>query len=101
LDPICDRSPTRLPGDIVIAPEGYAVGAVNVHSNQFVNAVQLVFMRLRPDGRLDPADSSTSDWIGEPGPGAPRKLGGNGVPIIGIHGRRAAIFDAMGIVVAE
>ena len=53
------------------------------------------------DGRLDPADSSTSDWIGEAGLGAPRALSGNGAPIIGIHGRRAAVFDALGIVLAE
>ena len=82
----------------VIAPEGYAVGGVNVHTKRYVNAVQLVFLKLTPDGRLDPGDSSTSDWIGDPGEGEPIRLGGDGRRVIGIHCRQGAILNGLALV---
>lgn len=82
----------------VIAPEGYAVGGVNVHTKRYVNAVQLVFLKLTPDGRLDPGDTSTSDWIGNPGDGEPIRLGGDGRRVIGIHCRQGAILNALALV---
>jgi hypothetical protein len=98
LEPICLGDDVTEQSDHVVAREGYAVGGLNVHAKQYVNAVQLVFMRLTGDGRLDPNDSYNSDWIGEPGTGEPQFIHSDGEPVIGIHGRRAAILDAVGLV---
>jgi hypothetical protein len=98
LEPICLGDDVTGQSDHVAAREGYAVGGLNVHAKQYVNAVQLVFMRLTDDGRLDPNGSYSSDWIGEPGTGEPQSIHSNGEPAIGIHGRRAAILDAVGLV---
>jgi hypothetical protein len=97
LTPIFDR---RRPAGAkaVVARAGYAVGGMNVHAPKYVSAIQLVFMRVGDDGRLDPSDSYTSDWIGKPAGGPPEKLGGGGRKVIGIKGRRAAVLDAVGLV---
>lgn len=68
-----------------MARDGYAVGVVKIYARSYVNAPQLVFMRVRDDGQLDPADTYTSDWIGARGKGTPHTLSGEGAPIIGIH----------------
>ncbi len=80
-----------------VARQGYAVGGLNVASGAYVQGVQVVFMRLKSDGSLDPADSYTSGWLGEESQ-QPTALDGGGVPIVGIHGRRAAVLDALGLV---
>jgi serine protease Do len=87
----------KKPGGAV-AREGYAVGAVNVHAGSYVNAIQLVFMRVK-DGRLNPKDSYTSPWIGVRGKGTPRTLTGNGDPIIGISVRQGLVCDALALVI--
>jgi S1-C subfamily serine protease len=92
-----NQRPT-LPGGAV-AREGYAVGAVNVHAQTFVNGIQLVFMRVKADGRLDPKDSYTSGWIGARRRGSPRQLTGGGDAIIGVHVRRGLVVDALALVV--
>jgi len=71
---------------------------LKVHAGQYVNALQVVCMRMTADGRLDPDDSYASDWIGTPGSGEPKTVGGTGERVVGIHGRRAAILDAIGLV---
>jgi hypothetical protein len=80
------------------ARDGYAVGAVEVDASKLVNAVRLVYMRVGDDGLLDPNDSYQSDWLGKPTGRKPRLLTGNGKPVIGIHGRRLAMLDAVGLV---
>ncbi len=82
----------------IIAREGYAVGAVNVHSLRFVDAVQVVFMKLTGDGRLDAAESYTSDWIGYPGNGAPERVGGDGRQVIGVVCQQGAILNGLALV---
>lgn len=82
-----------------VARAGYAVGAVNVQAGSYVNAIQLVFMRVKDDGRLNPEDSYTSPWIGVRGKGRPRTLTGNGDPIIGISLREGIVCNAFALVV--
>jgi hypothetical protein len=68
-----------------VAKPGYAVGGVVVKSKRLVNAIELVFMRQKPDGSLDPSDSYTK-WIGSPDAGEKEtKLSGDGRKVIGIH----------------
>jgi len=99
LESVFDRS-EPLPDDSAIAPDGYAVGAVEVDSGEFVHAVRLLYWRLRPDGSLDPADSKASNWLGVPTGHEPRRLSGDGARVIGLHGRVGAVLDAVGLVFA-
>jgi len=98
---VFDRDqPTTLP-DRLMAKEGYAVGGVNVQSIRYVNAVQLVYMKLLPDGRLDAADSYTSDWFGHPGNGTESTLAADGRKVIGIVSQQGAILNGVALVTAE
>jgi hypothetical protein len=99
--PVFSRDQPASPLKRVLAKEGYAVGAVNIQTRRYVDALQLVFMRIKPDGRLDPADSYTSDWIGFPEKEAKAKtLSGQGQRVIGVHLRRGAILNSLALVVA-
>jgi hypothetical protein len=100
-EPLFDRGAPPGNDQVVLAREGYAVGALEIEAPQFVQAVRIVFMRLQDDGRLDTSDSYTSDWIGARGQAAVARLEGEGVRVIGICGRRAAVLDALGLVLAE
>jgi hypothetical protein len=81
-----------------MAKPGYAVGGLNVEADAHLTAMQVVFMKLKPDGGLDPEDQYTSEWIGAPKGEQVHTLGGSGRKIVGIHGRRAAMMDAIGLV---
>jgi hypothetical protein len=98
LDPVHERQPAR--PDTAMARPGYAVGALKVDAGTLVNAVQIVFMKAQPDGRLDPKDSYTSDWLGRPSGREPKVVGGKGQAVVGVHGRRGAVIDAIGLVLA-
>jgi hypothetical protein len=100
LVPIFGRSqPSSQNTQRVLAQEGYAVGALKVQSKRFVDAVQIVFQRVKPNGRLDPNDSYTSDWLGFAEANAKaRTLGGEGRRVIGIHCRQGAILDGIALV---
>jgi S1-C subfamily serine protease len=85
----------------VTAREGYALGGLNVDSGgKVVHAIQVVFMRVRPDGQLDPGDSYTSDWIGKP-TGPVQKLSSPGARVVGLHGRRMTLVHCIGLVLAS
>jgi hypothetical protein len=47
---------------------------------------------------LDPKDSYWSEWIGSGGEGQEVTLGGDGEPVIGIHGRAGGAIDSLGII---
>ena len=111
LDPLFDRGTPpsagppmpgfpRVPASAqkVIAREGYAVGGLVVDVDEYVSAVQPVFMRLRPDGKLDPADRYSGPWLGTPAGKRQQSIDGRGAKVIGIHGRGAAVIDAVGLV---
>jgi hypothetical protein len=97
VQPVFQRDDTDGP-DVLMARDGYAVGGLEVDASEFVDALALVCVRLTPAGGVDPADSYTSDWIGEPSGRPPRTLTGNGRKVIGIYGRGAAILDAVGLI---
>jgi hypothetical protein len=71
----------------VVAKPGYAVGAITAKAGLTVDGMSVTFMKIAPDGRLNPNDTYESDWIGGKGGGAPQRLGGDGTPIIGVIGR--------------
>jgi hypothetical protein len=97
LEPLYDR-PEAGGIDEEIAKDGYAVGGINVAVGKYVQGVQVVFMRLAEGGRLDPSDTYTSSWLGTQSDSEPISLGGDGSIVLGIHGRKAAILDAVGLV---
>ena len=81
----------------VLARKGYAVGALEVKTNPYVAAVRVVFMRLGDDGRLNTEDAYKSAWIGQ-AVGSAQTVGGDGRKVIGVHGRRGLILNAVGLV---
>jgi len=90
-----------LPSVRVIARPGYAVGGINTRTGLLLDAFQLVFMKLK-NGQLDPADSYTSNWLGDPRGGSDGGATGDGNLIVGIHGRsNGREVNMLGLVVAE
>ncbi len=98
LTPLYDRSPSSGRVTAIVAKDGYAVGGLKIDAPKYVSAVQIVFQRIKPDGQLDPGDAYTSEWIGEPSEKEAPTVDGAGKKAIGIHGRRGAIIDALGLV---
>jgi hypothetical protein len=84
----------------IVAPEGYAVGGLIVDADKYVNAVQLVFLRVTSDGALDPAERLTSELIGAPSGRPTRTLAADGAKVIGLHGRKGLVLDGVGLVLA-
>ena len=77
---------TDLMGVVTVkAKPGYAVAGISGKAVVTMDGMRVIFMRLRPDGKLDPSDSYTSDWIGGPSVGAETRLGGDGTLIIGVN----------------
>ncbi len=86
------------PAQSVVAKDGYAVGGLVVEAGGDVGGVQPILMRLRPAGKLDPADRYQGPWLGQPSGKRARTIDGSGAKVIGIHGRGAAVLDAVGLV---
>jgi hypothetical protein len=85
----------------VVARPGYAVGAINTRTGLLLDAFQLVFMKLK-NGRLDPDDSYTSNWLGDPRGGGSGSASSDGRPVIGIHGRtNGREVNMLGLVVTD
>ncbi|HEV3443140.1 MAG TPA: zinc-ribbon domain-containing protein [Gemmataceae bacterium] len=82
----------------ILARDGYAVGGFKVQSRRYVDAIQIIFLRIAADGRLNPADSYTSDWFGFPGQEPAKTLAGDGRKVIGIHCRQGAILNGIALV---
>jgi hypothetical protein len=92
--PGMDRSTARN----VLAKDGYVVGGLVADFDE-VNlfAFRVIFVRRR-DGRLDPKDRYTTDWIGTPSNKHQQQLAGEGEEIIGIFGRQGMNCDAIGLI---
>jgi hypothetical protein len=101
LEPLYDRQADAGNGTVAIAKDGYVVGGLEIDAGNLVHAARIIFVRQNADDSLDPADSYTSEWLGEPSGSAPKKLSSGKSPVIGIRGRRAAVIDALGLVVAQ
>ena len=70
----------------VVAKEGYAVGAVDVVGAMEVTGFNVTFMKII-DGRLNPQDKYTSEWIGDEGNDETPHLEAKGRQVIGIRTR--------------
>ena len=100
LTPVYDSGQVD-PKKTVFRRDGYAVGGFEVVSSKYITAIRVIFMRQTDDGGLDSSDSYLSEWIGE-APETPGKtITSDGQTVIGIHGRRGTMIDAIGLVVAE
>jgi hypothetical protein len=74
-------------GARVLAKEGYAVGGMWVKRGNFIDSVQIIFMRIKPDGlSLDPKDFYVSESFGGKGGGKAEELTTNGRLIVGVAG---------------
>lgn len=71
------------------AKPGYAVGAVSVMSGLGFDGIKLTYMKVA-NGKLDPADSYDSEYVGSDQKKALTKLGGDGTPVIGVVGKTNA-----------
>ena len=84
---------------VVQAPDGYAVGALNVYTHDRMQGLQMIFMKLDPaTGRLDPKSFYETKWYGTKGEGEPVKLGGDGRLVIGVHGAYGNAAPVIGLV---
>lgn len=72
----------------ITAKPGYAVGGMKVRRGFAADAIAVIFLHVRPDGTLDPADSYESDWIGIPTTANLTEftLGSDGRPIYAMNG---------------
>lgn len=98
LEPLFERDAAIDGEQSALAPEGFAVGGIDVEADEFVFAVRLIYMRIKPDGRLDAGDTRMSSWLGFPAGRVVERLSGESAVSIGIHGRGAAVLDAVGLV---
>lgn len=96
--PIAAKGASNMGGIQVIAPKGYAVGGMKVCAPKFVSHVQLIFMKMNEDGTLDPSKTKPSEWLGGKPKGEVIELSGEGRKVIGLHGRSAAVIDALGLI---
>lgn len=99
LTPAYDSRQTRYGQEAVFAKPGYAVGALHVKTKKVVTAVQVVFMKQKPDGTLDPSDSYASKWLGHPEVGDKEAtITGDGRKVIGMHLKHFGIVHAVALV---
>ncbi|HEY3789128.1 MAG TPA: hypothetical protein VGL71_09745 [Urbifossiella sp.] len=99
LVPIYDRNYPDMGRKRTIAKPGYAVGAITAKTKTFVNGIQITFMKLTTDGKLDPSDSYTSEWLGPHEVGVKEtKLTGNGREVIGLLCYQFGVLNALGLV---
>ena len=70
-------------GTRLLAKKGYAIGAVTVAGGLGIDGLSVTFMKINADG-LDTKKSYDSPWFGNATGGD--RLGGDGVPIVGIYG---------------
>jgi len=69
----------------VLAKKGYAVGGITIKAGLGIDGFSATFMRIE-NGRLNPADSYTSEWTGGRGGGKETPLAGDGSVAVGIFG---------------
>jgi serine/threonine protein kinase len=86
LTPAYDPRQPRYLQQALFAKPGYAVGGLNVKTKEIVTAVQVIFMKQKADGTLDPADKYTSQWLGHPEEADTEKtITSDGRKVIGMH----------------
>jgi hypothetical protein len=100
LTPLYDRSRATRPNTI-FAKKGYALGAIHVWAGEFVDGIKLVFMKLNDGTSLQLSDSYEADTIGSATTSTAKVIKSDGRLIVGFHGRRGAVMDAIGLVVRK
>ena len=81
----------------VLAKDGYAVAGIITKKNNLLDGFKVIFMRM--DGaKLNSKDSYESEWQGSTFGGEEIALGGDGRPVVGIHGRSGLVLDSLGLV---
>ncbi|WP_439625363.1 S1C family serine protease [Gemmata sp.] len=79
-----------LTGSVTVkAKDGYAVGGLTAKYGWWCNGFSLTFMKVKPDGTLDPKDSYESTWAGFTGKGDTGRVLSDGPPVVGVVGRIA------------
>jgi S1-C subfamily serine protease len=77
-----------LSGSVTLrAKEGYAVGGMSARSEWWCHGFSLTFMKVKPDGTLDPKDRFESEWAGWSGEIPTTRLTGDGTPVVGLVGK--------------
>ena len=88
------------PETTAIARPGYAVGALRTHTGLGVDGFEVVFMKIKGD-RLDPSDSYTSPWLGDPQGGGPQHVPNDGHLVVGLKGRSGENVKALGLIILK
>jgi prepilin-type processing-associated H-X9-DG protein len=99
--PLYDQDTSKFPREakINLAKDGHAVGGINVNMLDGADGMQIIFMRIKANGALDPNDFYMTNWIGDTEGNNVTKLAGNGQRVIGTFGRQGMNNDAIGLVV--
>jgi hypothetical protein len=58
-------------------------------------------VRQSADGGIDSSDTYTSPWLGTPTKQSQKTLASGTAYVIGVHGRRGAVIDALGLVTSS
>jgi hypothetical protein len=82
----------------VYAPEGYAVGTINGRFGAVVDGLELVCMKIKPDGSLDTNDTKTLPWVGNSHGGNSHSIQGQGKAITGIKGYTGVHLSSLELV---
>jgi hypothetical protein len=95
-----DGEPRGRSGSIrILAKDGYAVGGLVVRSASVVDSVQVVFMRINPDGvSLNPQDAYVSDPVGGRGGNAAKEVSARGRLVVGVIGGTGEWVESIGLV---
>jgi len=84
----------------VVARDGFVVGGLIVNADKVAAmALRVIFVRS-VNGRVDPASTYSSDWIGTPAGDITQQLAGKGETVVGLCGHRGMNCDAVGLVIA-
>ncbi len=101
--PIYDRKATD--GQSIIAPEGFAVAAINVNLQErlpgikHVAGLQLVFMKPTASG-FDTSTAQAGEWQGTaPRSGSGIQVGGDGRPVYGFYDHSGLTMNSLGLIV--
>jgi len=84
--------------ELVSAPKGYAVGAINGRAGVAVDGFELICMKIKWDDSLDPNDTQTVPFVGNPQGGAPHSVDGNGKRVTEIKGYTAEFLSSLELV---
>ena len=100
MTPLFYRSRTTRTNTI-FAKEGYALGAIHVWASEFVDGIKLEFMKLNDDTSLQLSDSYQADTIGTATTETAKTITTDGRIVVGFHGRRTSLMNAIGLAVRK